>query len=223
MASAALEEAPAFNHKFRLGDIELDCGSLTAAVLADADTPGGHFGKVLCGTWRVGITSVRVAVKILASRHGVDAVAADDAFKVERQNLIAVRSLIDRARRLSSLGLPLSEPCSTCRMPHDLTGYKHLVYVYGVGTEPDLTFAGHPGPAHLIVMEELTGGTLQKTLCSPGAPLVPLDTLLRTSTQLAHAQVALVAAHLVHADVKVSQSARSSLYECKYTIEASSL
>lgn len=183
----------------RLRDIALDCGELTRDAFLSA--PGGCFGKVLRGTWR----GKRVAVKILAS-----STDADNAFIVEVATLGVVRSLIDRARLLESLGQPLNEPCAhpdpaqRCSKPHDLSGYQHLAYVYGVGTEPDLAFVGRPGPAHLIVMEELTGGTLQQMIDAPPGVQPPLDALLRSSADLASALAALAAAHVVHADIKVS-------------------
>lgn len=214
---AAAPTAPPFTTKIRLKDIALDCGALTADEFERH--PRGQFGMVLCGTWR----GIRIAVKILASRYGVAASEADDDFRSEADNLLAVRSLIDRANVLVKLGQPLFEACDRpdparrCRNLHNLSGYRHLVFVYGVGTEPDLSAVAPglpPGPAHLIVMEELTGGTLNDAVYVPGAPRCHLADLLQISTQLANGLVALEAAHVVHSDIKVGVF--SLLIACSY-------
>lgn len=203
MASEVPSSAPPFLMTFQLTHITFDCGPLTPDAFSKA--PGGNFGKVLRGAWR----GIRVAVKIIPSQPLIATAEAEVAFRSEAENLLAVRSLIDRARLLETLGHTLTERCGLldssrrCSTPHSLLGYRHLVLVYGVGTEPDLAPLGHPGPAHLIVMEELTGGTLQGEVAPPGAPLPPLIDLLQTSVQLASGLATLAAAHVVHADVKV--------------------
>lgn len=158
------DEAPPFTMDFRLAHLTLDCG--TISLLDYNSAPGGHFGKVFFGWYR----GMRVAVKILASEPGRRADIADAAFRKEAANLLAVRSTIDRARVRDGVGVTLFEPCNLrdparrCVELHSLRGFKNAILVYGVGTEPDLADVapGLPsGPAHLIVMEELTGGTLE--------------------------------------------------------------
>lgn len=192
-------EALPFCTTCRLGDVVLDAGALTPEAFAGA--PGGHFGKVFRGSWG----GTRVAVKVLASNPGVDAGGAAEAFRAETANMVEVRKLILRARLLDRAGLPLSEACGKCNTAHDLRGYRHLVFVFGVGTEPDLAAVapGLPhGPAHLIIMEELTGGTVQQ-FCTASTPPPPLGALLRTAEEMASGLVALAAAHVVHGDLKV--------------------
>ena len=118
--------------------------------------------------------------------------------------MLAVRGVIDRARVLLRVGAPLSEPCDLhdvgrrCREPHDLRGWRHLVYVYGVGRVPDLAALAPglpPGPAHFVVMEPLTGGSLK-------TPPRPADVISRAPVELSSGLAALAAAHVVHADVK---------------------
>ena len=195
-------EAPPFYMGFRLNQIELDCGEISRDYYDRA--PGGAFGKVLFGRWR----GLRVAVKILASRQGVRASDAENAFRREVENLIAVRGAIDRARVLRRVGAPLTEPCNLldparrCTRPHSLAGFLNAVIVYGVGTERDLSAlaSGLPaGPAHLIVMEELTGGTLDFT----HAVQPSIDTLEKLAAGTASGLALLAAAHVVHADLKV--------------------
>jgi len=53
----------------------------------------------------------RVAVKMFPSSSSLPGNTAEDAFKVEMENLQAVRSVIDRASRFKML--PLSEPCES--------------------------------------------------------------------------------------------------------------
>lgn len=197
MASHELpSQVPPFSMVIRLSDITLDCGALTLAAFRGA--PGGEFGKVLFGQYR----GIRVAVKIMLSPQ-VDVAA----FMKEVGNMVAVRSAVGRMRVLERFGAPLSEPCDLpdvtrrCTTAHDLRGHKHVVFVYGVGTEPDLAAVAPElptGPAYLIVMEELTGGTLAS------APPTGIAALLRVSAELADGLVFLVAAHVVHADLKVS-------------------
>lgn len=124
--------------------------------------------------------------------------------------MLAVRSTIDRARVLQRVGVPLSEPCDLpdaarrCTRPHGLRGWANAVAVYGFGSEPDLSAIAPglpPGPAQLIVMEELTGGTLEVP------PAVPrsINELTTISAGLAGGLALLAAAHVVHADLKVRQ------------------
>ena len=119
--------------------------------------------------------------------------------------MIAVRSTIDRARVLHRVGAALTEPCDLadvarrCTQLHSLGGWVNAAVVFGVGSEPDLAAAaaGLPrGPAHLIVMEELTGGTLES---SPA----DLNERVRVAAGLAGGLSLLAAAHVVHADLKV--------------------
>lgn len=195
-------EVPPFATDLRLCNITLDCGAITLVNYNRA--PGGNFGKVLCGSYR----NIRVAVKILALKQGLDEAAADAAFRKETANLLAIRSAIDRARTLRCVGAPLTEPCDfsdptrRCNEPHSLVGFKHAAFVFGVGTEPDLSAItpGLPvGPAHLIVMEELTGGTLESSLEVPKS----IRELVEIANGLASGLSLLAAAHVVHADVKV--------------------
>lgn len=187
----------------RLSDIALDCGALTRAIYDTA--PGGYWGKFVFGYYR----GVRVAVKILAPKSDVPAQDADVAFKTEAAIMLAARCEVDRARVRLSLGAQLSEPCDLpdaslrCSEPHDIRGHKHVVLVYGVGTEPDLSALSRdlpPGPAHLIVMEELTGGTLEAWASSPRA----IDEVQKVAAELASGLAFLAAAHVVHADLKAS-------------------
>lgn len=193
-------QAPAFSMLLRLSDITLDCGEITRELYRDA--PGGNFGKVFFGWYR----GMRVAVKFLASKPDVAATEADVAFKREGANMVAIRSAVERARVRASLGAPLTEPCDLrdetrrCSEPHGLRGHRHVVVVYGIGTEPELSTIAHglpPGPAHLIVMEELSGGTLE-------VPPAEVDALLKVAAELASSLAFLSAAHVVHADLKVS-------------------
>lgn len=187
---------------FRLNQLSLDCGTITRAIYDGA--PGGAYGKVFFGSWR----RLRIAVKILASSRDIGADIADAAFRREAQNMLAVRSTIDRARVRQSLGATFSEKCELpdearrCTQPHGLSGHANAVTVYGVGSEPNLAAVapGLPaGPAHLIVMEELTGGTLE----SPPAVPLPISELERIAAGLAGGLTLLAAAHVVHADLKV--------------------
>jgi serine/threonine protein kinase len=85
-----------------------------------------------------------------------------------------------------------------CREPHDLRGWRHLVYVYGVGTIPHLGALVPglpPGPAHFVIMELLTGGSLKM-------PPRPADVVTRAPLELSSGLVALAAAHVVHVDLK---------------------
>lgn len=195
-------QAPPFNMGFRLDQLTLDCGAITRAIYDVA--PGGAFGKVFFGNWR----GLRIALKILASSPSVPAEDADAAFRKEAENMLAVRSTIDRARVRQSVGAALSEPCDLtdaarrCTQLHGLGGHANAVVVYGVGTEPNLAAVapGLPrGPAHLIVMEELTGGTLE---AAPAAPRTIAE-LERIAAGLAGGLTLLAAAHVVHADLKV--------------------
>lgn len=192
-------QAPPFSMAVRLSDVTLDCGALTSAIYADA--PGGCFGKVFRGLYR----GIRVAVKILAARPEVTAERADSMFKKEGANMLAIYGAVDRARVLERICALPTEPCGLpdevrrCSEPHDLRGHRNVVLVYGVGTEPDLASvaSGLPaGPAHLILMEELTGGTLE-------TPPGDIASLLRISAELASSLAMLAAAHVVHADLKV--------------------
>lgn len=188
-----------FSTVIRLVDIALDCGVITKDAYDRA--PGGNFGKVFFGRYR----GVRVAVKIMVPKPGVDPKDADIVFKKEADNLIAVLDAVSRARLRLNLGAQLSEDCSfteehrRCTEPHDLRGHRHVVLVYGIGSEPDpaAVAPGLPrGPAHFIVMEELTGGTLD-------SPPNSIDALLRVTAELACGLAMLAAAHVVHADLKV--------------------
>lgn len=208
-------QPPPFCMGFRLAEVELDCGTITRGIFDRA--PGGAFGKVFFGRYR----RLRVAVKILATRppspgvEQADATAvANAAFWSEVQNLIAVRSTIDRARALHRIGAALTEPCAfqvedrRCLQQHSLGGHENAVVIYGVGTEPDLAAAAPglpPGPAHLIVMEELTGGTLEE------APPADINERLRVAAGLARGLTLLAAAHIVHADLKVCVTCRGDL------------
>jgi hypothetical protein len=195
------DHMPAFYMGFRLAEIDLDCGTITRAFYDRA--PGGAFGKVFFGRWR----GLDVAVKILASKSDVAPDDAASAFRVEVQNMLKVRSTIERARVLKRVGAELSEPCDLpdvarrCSQLHGLGGWANAAVVFGVGTEPDLAAAATglpPGPAHLIVMERLTGGTLE-------APPAHVDERVRVAAGLAGGLSLLAAAHVVHADLKVWQ------------------
>jgi len=173
-------------------------GPLTLAVFQRA--AHGSFGHVLFA-WYL---SQRVAFKVLPSKPGVLPEEAHEAFMAEAENMLAVRGVIDRVRVLMRLDAPLSEPCDLhdvgrrCREPHDLRGWRHLVYVHGVGTIPrleDLDPGLPPGPAHFVVMEPLTGGSLK-------TPPRPADVVARAPAELSSGLAALAAAHVVHADLK---------------------
>ena len=193
-----------FSMSVSIGDIEFELddrgtrGRLTLEAYNRA--PGGNFGKVLFGWYR----SARIAFKIIASKADVAADEAHEAFMAEAENMLAVRGVIDRANVLLRVGAPLSEPCDLadagrrCRKPHDLRGWRHLVYVHGVGSVPDLAAVASglpPGPAHFVVMEPLTGGSLK-------TPPHPADIVARAPQELSSGLAALAAAHVVHADVK---------------------
>ena len=173
-------------------------GPLTYAAYSRA--PRGNFGRVLFGWYR----DDRVAVKILAARPDVPVDTANAQFLAEAENMLAVRIVIDLARSLERIGAPLSEPCEIrdasrrCLEPHDLRGWRHLVYVYGVGTVPKLEDLGSefpPGPAHFVVMEPLAGGSLD-TMPRPA------NVIARAPLELSSGLAALAAAHVVHADLK---------------------
>ena len=194
----ALDDAPPFSMKIQLADIALDCGALTLEAYLAA--PGGASGRVLFGTWK----GRRIAVKIIAARPGVPAAKSHEAFMGEAENMLAVRELMSRARTLERVGASLLEECRLpvagrrCRESHDLRGYRHLIYIYGVGTVPDLSAIAPvlpPGPAHLVVMEPLTGGSLKEPPHSP-------HVAQRAPAELSAGLAALAAAHIVHADVK---------------------
>lgn len=200
---------PSFSMTVRLSDISFDGGALTATAYLRA--PGGNYGKVFRGIYK----GTRVAVKILASKAGVEADAADAAFMRECANIVAVRFAVERART-RGVGEPLAEHCNLpneaarCSAMHDLRGHKHVVLIYGVGTETDLddVAPGLPrGRAHLIVMEELTGDTLEVLHLDTG-------TLPRVATEMACGLALLAAAHVVHADLKVREK-RVSERECE--------
>ena len=202
-AKAAAAAMPPFSMTILVKDVEFELekgtrGPLTLEAFDAA--PHGTFGRVLFGWWR----GIRVAVKILAKLAGVPAERAHASFMREAENMLAVRNVIDRARLLERVGASLYEPCDLpdagrrCRENHDLSGVLHLVCVYGVGTIPDLSAvaAGLPaGPAHLVVMEPLTGGSLK-------APPRPEAAVARAAAELSAGLAALAAAHVVHADVK---------------------
>ena len=196
-------EPPAFNFGIRLRDLALDAGPLSPAVLAGA--AAGAFGKVLRGSW----DGRRVALKIILAPSPELVEETREAFDLESKNMIAARALIDKACTLAIAGARLSSSCGLrsrrCAAPHDLRGYKHLVMVYGVGTEPDLSRIdpGLPSlPAHLILMEELTGGTLEEAYMAHGQ-LNPADAL-QVAKEAIGGLAALAAAHIVHADIKPS-------------------
>ena len=181
-----------------IGEGATSRGPLTFELWTTA--PHGAFGWVFLGWWR----RMRAAIKIIPSKAGVSADHAHEDFMREAENMLAVRGVIDRARLLTRVGLPLSEPCGLadgdrrCREPHDLRGWKHLACIYGVGTVPDLGAVARglpPGPAHLVVMEPLTGGSLK-------TPPRPEAVILRAPTELSAGLAALAAAHVVHADLK---------------------
>ena len=160
----------------------------------------GKFGHVLFARY----LGDSVACKILPSKPDTPTAEAHAAFMAEAENMLAVRGMIDRASVLLRVGAPLSEPCylrdagRRCREPHDLRGWRHLVYVYGVGTVPDLAALAPglpPGPAHFVVMELLTGGSLKM-------PPRPADVVTRAPAELSSGLAALAAAHVVHADIK---------------------
>ena len=162
--------------------------------------PSGTFGHVFSARY----LGDSVAFKLLPSKPGVRAEAAHEAFMTEAENMLAVRGIIDRARVLQRVGVPLSEPCELrdadrrCREPHDLRGWRHIVNVFGVGSIPDLAAVAPglpPGPAHFVVMELLTGGSL-------GVLPRPADVVARAPLELSSGLAALAAAHVVHADVK---------------------
>ena len=182
-------------------DVMFELDSCTRGPLtqqAYSTAPGGSFGKVLLGWWR----DMRVAVKILAS-NGDPAHVAHKAFMSEVENMVAVRTVIERARTLERIGAPLVEPCDLvparrCREDHDLRGWRNVACVYGVGTVPDLGVIapGLPtGPAHLVIMEPLTGGSL---VSLPRT----LETVARAPADISAGLAALAAAHVVHADIK---------------------
>jgi len=167
--------------------------------------PHGASGYVFLGRWR----DFRVAVKVLPTKAPkpdipVDLDRDELNFAAEVEHMVAVRTLVDCARTLERAGAPLSEQCNLrdvtrrCREPHDLRGWRHLVYVYGVGTIPDLQAlvpGMPPGPAHFVVMEPLTGGSLK-------TPPRPADVVARAPLELSSGLAALAAAHVVHADLK---------------------
>ena len=183
-------------------DFELDDrgtrGKLTREAFDRANR--GSFGCVLFA-WYHGR---RVACKVLPSVPGIPADEAQKAFMAEAENMLAVRGMIDRARVLVRVGEPLFEPCNLldesrrCRESHDLRGWRHVVYVYGIGAIPDLEalVPGLPsGPAHFVIMEPLTGGSLKET------PR-PADVVARAPLELSSGLAALAAAHVIHADIK---------------------
>ena len=183
-------------------EFELDDRGTRGKLTLEAYTraSGGNFGKVLYGWYR----DDRIAFKAIASNPKVSAKEAHEAFNVEAENMLAVRGVIDRARVLERVGAPLFEPCELhdegrrCREPHDLRGWRHLVHVYGVGSVPEFAELAPglpPGPAHFVVMEPLTGGSLDVL------PR-PADVVARAPLELSSGLAALAAAHVVHADVK---------------------
>ena len=186
-----------------IGDIEFEHdrgtrGPLTFDLWETASH--GAFGWVLLGWW----LRNRVAVKIIPTKSGVPAAEAHTAFMAEAQNMLAVRGVVDRARVLQRVGAPLVEPCTLpdvsrrCLGDHDLRGWSHLVTVLGIGIVPDLgeVATGLPrGPAHLVIMEPLTGGSLK-------APPRPEAVIARAPSEIAAGLAALAAAHVVHADLK---------------------
>ena len=158
----------------------------------------GRFRKIFSGWYRGG----RVSVKILVSEPGIPAPQAHETFMAEVAALRAVRGIIDRAGKLLRIGAPLVEPCGVPNQdwcePHDLRGWRHLVYVHGVGMVPDFAdiASGLPsGPAHFVVMERLTGGSLS-TMPRP------ISAVERAPAELSCALAALAAAHVVHGDIK---------------------
>ena len=199
------DDSPPFAARILIHEVafELDAsgtvrGALTRKAFETA--PSGASGSVLFGLWR----DFRVAVKILPTLRGVAPDLAELDFAAEVDNMVAVRALVDRARTLERAGAPLTEQCylrivgRRCREPHDLRGWRHLVYVYGVGTIPDLAALAPglpPGPAHFVVMEPLTGGSLK-------TPPRPADVVARAPLELSSGLAALAAAHVVHADLK---------------------
>ena len=198
------DDALPFAARTRVTDIvfELDSGETRGALTLEAflTAPRGASGCVLFGWWR----DTRVAVKILPTKHDVPVDVAEEEFAVEVENMVAVRALVDRARTLERAGAPLVELCCLrdvgrrCREPHDLRGWRHLVYVYGVGSVSkfeDIALGLPPGPAHFVVMELLTGGSLK-------TPPRPADVVARAPLELSSGLAALAAAHVVHADVK---------------------
>ena len=200
-----MDDSPPFAARIRITDIvfELNAsGTVRGPLTREAyeAAPHGASGSVLIGWWR----DFRVAVKVLPTMHGVPADVAELDFSAEVDNMVAVRALIDRGRTLERAGAPLADQCylrdadRRCREPHDLRGWRHLVYVYGVGTIPDLVAVATglpPGPAHFVVMEPLTGGSLK-------TPPRPAAVIARALAELSAGLAALAAAHVVHADLK---------------------
>ena len=173
-------------------------GPLTREALEKAAR--GNFGYVLFARY----LGAPIAFKLIPSKTDVPVEEAHAVFMAEAENMLAVRGVIDRARMLERIGAPLSEPCELhdagrrCHEPHDLRGWRHLVCVYGVGTVPDLAALAPglpPGPAHFVIMEPLTGGSLK-------TPPRPVEVVARAPYELASGLTALAAAHVVHADVK---------------------
>ena len=199
------DDAPPFAARIRVHEIAfvLDVsgtvrGPLTREAFRAA--PRGASGSVLIGWWR----DFRVAVKIIPTKDDVPVDVAELDFAAEVENMVAVRALVDRARAIERAGAPLSEQCNLrdttrrCRELHDLRGWRHLVYIYGVGTILDLeAFVPGlpPGPAYFVVMEPLMGGSLK-------TPPRPADVVARTPLELSSGLAALAAAHVVHADIK---------------------
>lgn len=199
-------DAPPYSGTLRLDrDVDFGADGLTSAVFKRA--PSGHFGVVVLGRCRR--SEKRVAVKLLPSVRDVAAETADIAFKTESVNLREVRSAVGMAQALQRHGAPLTEVCSRtdktrrCSEPHCLHGHKHVVLVYGVGTEPVLSGLDRPGPAHFIVMEALTGGTLESAIPT----LADITARIKISAELASALAFLASAHVIHADIKVRREA----------------
>lgn len=191
--------APPFSMTVRLSQITLDCGPLTREVFEAAPLATG---RLLHGTWR----GIPVAVEVIGARAGTSAQDAHDSFAPEADAILAVRTLIDRARLLERVGAALFEPCECadparrCRSPHDLSGCRNLLYVYGVGTEPDLAALAPglpPGPAHVIVSEPLTNSSLELS-----AGVLPSASLWRAASELVAGLCALSAAHVAHGDLR---------------------
>ena len=194
-----------FSMNVPIADVQFDVGGVLVPLSRVTrpffeSVPRGNFGHVFSARY----LGDPAACKLLPSKPGVPADEAHEAFMAEAENMLAVRGMIDRARVLQRVGAPLSEPCELrdagrrCREPHDLRGWRHLVYVHGVGTIPDLAALAPglpPGPAHFVIMEPLTGGSLK-------TPPRPADIVARAPSELSSGLAALAAAHVVHADLK---------------------
>ena len=154
---------------------------------AFARAPRGAFGVVLLGSCE----GTEMAVKVLIASRREDHAAEVEILSFLREQIKVALGSEDRGvrRRLEDLGA------------------RHVVYVFGMGEEPDLANVApglQPGPARLLAVEPLdrtlTEAFLQHRV--PPLPPPPISTLLRVAHEVALALAFLAHRNVVHSDIK---------------------